>query len=476
MGGDGKVHLGRRSGGEAILSAQDQDAMRGTIGARIIMPGDDDYDTARMVWNGLIDKHPGVIVRCRSAADVVSAVNFARKNDFRVSVRGGGHNVAGRAIAENGIVIDLSAMRGVIVDAKTGNVRAQAGALLADLDEATHEHGLAVPAGVVSATGVAGLTLGGGYGWLARGYGLTIDNCIGAEIVTADGAMQRVDRATRPDLFWALCGGGASLGVVTSFEFQAHPIPPKVWFAMPIYAMDDAEAALRNLRTFIPGAPDKLSILAALWSAPDDPAIDAAIRGQPALYVLGCYSGRFDEGEKAIEPLRTLAEPQEDLSVAAPFVEVQKLLDNDYPDGRRYYWKSHHFGQLSDDCIDTMVALARERPSALSSLDLWVLGGQIAAADPDASAFAHRQAPLMLNIESNWNAPAEDEHNIQWTRYAWERLERFSSGGMYVNFGGLDTDREQLSRRAFGEHREKLVKVKQKYDPDNLFEGTVSLR
>ncbi|HNY76879.1 MAG: FAD-binding oxidoreductase [Sedimentisphaerales bacterium] len=445
-------------------------ALRGDV----ITAGDQAFDEARRVWNGLIDKRPALIARCAEAADVIAAVNFARGYGVPLSVRGGGHNVAGKALCDEGLVIDLSDMRGVHVDPATRVVRAEGGALLGDIDRRTQMFGLAVPLGVVSQTGVAGLCLHGGMGWLTRKHGLTLDNLIGVDIVTADGRLRRASATENPDLFWAVRGGGGNFGVVTSFEFRAHPIGPRVWFLAAMYPMPEATRILRFLEEFMREAPEELAVLGSLWTTPNDEPIPPEHRREPVIVLLGCYSGPFEKGEEAIRPLRELGEPVADLSGPMPFADVQTALDADYPDGRLYYWKSVYLPQFGEEIIDVLVEHAQKRPSPLTSIDIWFLAGAAMRVRPDQTAYARRDVPYAIGIESNWTDPAQSEDNVAWVRRLFDALRPFSRG-TYLNFPGFMEDADKLLQGAYGANYKRLQAIKARYDPDNLFKGALNI-
>jgi FAD/FMN-containing dehydrogenase len=455
-------------GGDAV------DGFARAFRGELIGPDDPEYEQARRVWNGLIDKHPALIARCSGPADVMAAVNFARAHHLLLSVRGGGHNVAGKAVCDDGLVVDLSRMRAVRVDPVRRLVRVQAGATLGDLDHETQAFGLAVPVGLVTATGVAGLTLHGGMGWLTRKYGLTLDNLVSVDIVTADGQWHRASEDEDADLFWAVRGGGGNFGAVTSFEFRAHPVGPEVWFVVAMYPISQAHAVLRFVRDFLHDAPEELGVLATLWTAPDESSVPAPCRGAPVVIVLACHCGPIQNGEKAIQPLRRIVTPLADLSGPRPFLEVQKFFDTDYPDGRLYYWKSVYLEDLSDEIIAAAVDHAATRPSPLTSLDLWFLEGAINRVPPDRTAFARRDVHYGIAIESNWTDPTRSDANIAWSRAVFDDLQRFARG-TYLNFPGFMEDADRLLQGAYGDNYERLLAIKTAYDPDNLFRGTLNI-
>ncbi|HEX5336509.1 MAG TPA: FAD-binding oxidoreductase [Propionicimonas sp.] len=429
--------------------------------------GDAGYDEARRVWNGTIDKHPAVIVDCADVGDVVEAVRYARTHDLGVSVRSGGHHVAGSAVIDAGLVIDLGRLRDVSVDGATGRVHAAGGALIGDVDRATQTHGLAVPLGLVSETGVAGLTLAGGYGWMRRKHGLSCDNVLAAEVVTADGRLLTVSAQEHPDLFWALRGGGWDLGVVTALDYQAHPVGPDVYLPFLTFSVSEAAQVLANLTELVRGAPLGLAPLAVFWTFPEADVFPEELWGEQFLGVAGPYVGPATEGEQVCAPLRDLGTVLTDLSSVVPWVDAQQFFDEDYPRGRRYYWKSSHLRALEPGAVTALVEAAASRPSPLTSLDVWINGGAIADVPDAGSPIANRSAPYMVGIEANWDDPAHDRANIEWARAASAALAPFASPGAYLNFDDL-SDPETF-RSAHGSTYERLAGIKQAYDPTNLF-------
>ncbi len=466
-----------RSIEQAGLDEAALEDLRPRVLGRLIRPGDESYEERRKVWNGVIDKTPALIVECTGTADAIAAVNFARDRHLPISVRGGGHNVAGTAIADRGVVIDLSLMTSVLVDPRRRTARVGGGARLGNVDHETQAFGLAVPLGAVSRTGVAGICLHGGMGYLTRRHGLTCDNLIGADVVAADGRVLTVDEQNHPDLLWALRGGGGNFGVVTSFEFRLHPIGPEVWIPLVMYPAESAPKVLRFFREFMAQAPDELMVIAVFWNTPHGEPIPEGARNVPTLVLLGCYSGPLGQGEAAIAPLRTLGTPLADLSGPMPYVEAQRqIFDPDYPDGRRYYWRSIYLPALDDEVIAALAGHAARRPSPISSLDIWGLGGAMARMPLSASAFAGRDAPFLLGIEANWDDPGQDDDNIAWAREVYRDMaRRFPAGGTYLNFPGFGEEGEALLRGSFGENFARLQEVKARYDPTNLFRSNFNI-
>ncbi|WP_306059611.1 FAD-binding oxidoreductase [Natronococcus wangiae] len=440
-----------------------------TLHGPVIRPDDADYDDARAVWNGMIDKHPALIARCRGVGDVINAVHFARENDLRVAVRGGGHNVAGTAVCDDGLVIDLSEMRGVRVDPDARTAWVQAGATWADVDHETHTFDLATPGGLVSETGVAGLTLGGGLGHLRCKYGLTCDNLASIKLVTADGDYLTASEDENAELFWALRGGGGNFGVVTGFEFDLHPIGPEVATCLVFYPGDRIAECLRAYREYVASAPVEVSTLALAGVMPDEKLFPADAVDEPKIGIVGCYAGSVADGERALLPLREIDEPIADFSGPMPYVELQQLFDEDYPDGVRYYWKSLYLDGLSESAIDRIAYWTDVAPSPLSTVDVWQLGGAIAQVTVEDSAFAGRHAPFLLGVEANWERPEDDDANVEWVRDCLDDMRQFSDGSVYLNFPGFLEENDDTMRTTFGPTYERLVALKDEYDPTNVF-------
>ena len=443
---------------------------------RLIGAGDTDYDTARAIWNGAIDRRPRLIARCVGSADVVAAVRFARDHDLEIAVRGGGHNVAGTALCDDGIVVDLSAMRGVRVDPVNRRAWVQGGALWGDVDRETQAHGLATTGGIVSHTGVAGLTLGGGVGWLMRRHGLTVDNLLAADVVTAEGKRLRASADEHPDLFWALRGGGGNFGVVTSFEFRLHPIGPSVLAGPIVWDATDAREVLRGYRDFIRDAPDELGTVVRFGTAPPLPVVPAHLHWRPVVMIGACYAGPTEDGERVLRPLRASRSPLVDLVGPAPYVKFQGALDTTVAHGWNYYWKSTHLSELSDDLIDALAGHAFSGASPRSYAAMFHLKGAVSRVPEGATAFGNRQASHAITLDAVWRA-GEDfgERDTAWTRTFLAALGRFREG-VYVNFLGGDEDPGRV-REAYGDAvYRRLVEVKTTYDPDNAFRHNQNIR
>ena len=433
------------------------DEFAATLAGRLIRPADPDYDAARRIWNAAIDKHPGLIARCLGVADVVQAVKFAAANNLLVAVRGGGHNVAGRALCDKGLVIDLSAMRGVIVDPDTRTVRVQGGATLGDLDRETHLHGLAVPMGVISKTGVAGLTLGGGVGWLVRKHGLSCDNVISFELVTAEGKVLTASADKHPELFWALRGGGGNFGIVTCFTFTAQPVST-VLGGVLVHPRERAREMLRFYRDFMATAPEELTAYAAIVTTPD---------GMPAAAMISCWSGDIAEGERVLAPMRAYGPPLLDAVQPMPFPLMQQMLDGDFPDGSNNYWKASFVPKLTDEVIDLLVEYGNRMRSPISAVIVEFYGGAPGRVGISESAFAQRAAEFNVGMIAQWIDPAETAVHVAWARDMYDAFEPHSSGMHLLNFQSEAGD--DVVRAAFGKNYARLAEVKRKYDPANFF-------
>ncbi len=449
------------------------DELRVRLRGTVFTSTDDGYDAARAIWNGMIDKRPAIIARCFGPADVGTCVRVAREHGLEVSIRGGGHNVAGHALTDKGVVIDLSGMRGVHVDPENRIIRAQAGLTLGDLDHESQAFGLVVPAGVVSTTGIAGLTLGGGFGYTSRRFGLTCDNLIAADVVTAGGDFVRATESEDADLLWGLRGGGGNFGVVTSFEYRAHPLGPTVLAGVLVHPIDRARDFLHFYGEFAREAPDEVGSLVALRLAPPAPFIPDDLHGKPVVVVFLCYSGEVEDGERVLQPLRTFGPPAADVVRPQPFVAHQAQLDPMQPPGRDYYWKSHDLTALSDGVIETLIAAAETITSPHSIIALFHLAGQIARVDEDASAYSHRAAAFALNINAGWDDGNPDAH-MAWTRATSSAIEP-EAHGVYVNFLGDEGD--QRARDAYERDKySSLVRLKNRYDPTNVFHVNQNIR
>ncbi len=443
------------------------------VRGQVLRPDDPEYDAARQIWNAMIDRRPGLIVRCSGTADVMHAVKFARQNNLLVSVRGAGHNIAGKSLADGAILIDLSAMRTVRVDPDARLAVVGPGATLGDLDHESQAFGLACPVGINSTTGIAGLTLGGGFGWLSRKYGMTVDNLTAAEVVTADGNRLRCSSEQCPDLFWAIRGGGGNFGIVTSFEFQLHPVGPQVMCGPAVFPFAQAGTILRAYREFCATCPDDLTVWAVIRDAPPLPFLPAEVHGTRVLIIVALYSGAVAEGERAIAPLRGLGDLIADGFAPHPYAGFQQAFDPLLTPGVRNYWKSHNFTALSDPLIDTLVDYGSRLPSPHSEIFVAQMGGATNRVDPSATAYPHRDAEFIMNVHTRWEEPGQDQTCVGWARDFYEATRPMATGGVYVNF---ISEGEERIEGAYGANFERLARVKAQVDPDNFFRENQNIR
>lgn len=447
------------------LQAADIAQLRNNIRGNVFIPEDACYEQARRVWNGMIDKKPAAVIYCITPNDVVSAVNFARSRNFAVAVRGGGHNVAGVSVCDAGLVIDVSRMKRIEIDPVRRIARAQAGLNLGEFDAATQSFGLATTMGVNSDTGISGLTLGGGFGKLGRKYGLTCDNLLAAEIVAADGRLLKASPTENADLFWGIRGGGGNFGIVTTFEYQLHPVGPLLLAGSLLYDFDKARDAMRFYHAFANRAPDELNLDAGLVTMPT---------GERCFNISVCYIGPIDEGERVVKPLRAYGTPIDDRIAPISYLQIQSAGDANFPRGRRYYWKAQFLHELTDSAIDTLLAAYATAPSSGSLLVLQQVGGAIARVPKSETPYVNRDALYDCFPVSIWDNPADDEAHIRWARDLWDAIRPFSAGGVYANnLGDEGADRVQA---AYGENYPRLAALKSKYDPTNFFRLNQNIR
>jgi FAD/FMN-containing dehydrogenase len=446
------------------------DAFAGRLAGRVLVESAAEYEQARRVWNGLIDKRPAVIVRCSGVADVLDSLRFARDHNLLVAVRGGGHNVAGFGTCDGGLVIDLSPLRGIRVDPAKRTVRAQAGVRWGDLDRETQVFGLAVPGGVVSTTGIAGLTLGGGQGWLRRTYGMTCDSLLSADVITSDGEFVTASDVEHADLFWALRGGGGNFGIVTDFEYRLHPVGPVVAYAAAMYPVEATASVLPAFRDYMDTAPDALNASATLWTVPSTPAFPERLHGRSVIAVSGVYVGDGQRGEQILGAIRAFGDPTFDVLEALPYTSMQRMVDVVFPARElRYYWKGLYLDGLGEAVISNLAAAFARRPSPRSMLVIWAQGGAFSRVRPGDTAVGSRNSPFLLEILANWQEPECTEANIAWARAVFDDMHQQSHGKPNFNFPGVDDDMKSFVNAAFAEHYERLVRVKRKYDPANVF-------
>jgi FAD/FMN-containing dehydrogenase len=455
------------NGKEQTLDGDALQELQHNLHGPILFPGNGEYESARTIWNGMHENHPAFIVECSGPADVLDTVNFARKHNLLISVKGGGHNVAGTAICDKGIVIDLSRLRNVRVDPKNRIADVGGGALISDIDRETQLFGLVLPSGLVSETGIAGLTLGGGYGWVRRKHGLAIDSLISVDIVTGNGEFVTASENENQDLFWAVRGGGGNFGVVTSFRFRLHPLGPMIYFAAPMYPAEKAGEILPKWRDFCENASEDVTSYCIFQTLPVADAFPREVWNKEVIVTPTMYAGNPEEGENVLKPLREMGDTVLDLSSPMPYRALQQAFDWVFPNGQRYYWKTTTLPKLDDKAISTIVDIGTSRSSPGTLIGVWQLGGAMARVPEDATGYGRRDDPWLVNIDSGWSDPAEDDKHISFTRDAWNRLMELSDGGMYLHYGDLEKD--ELIRRAYGKNYSRLVEVKTKYDPMNLF-------
>ncbi|GAA1142631.1 FAD/FMN-containing dehydrogenase [Kitasatospora gansuensis] len=462
------------SGNHGVIDETLLGGLRSSFRGRLVRPGEPDYGESRRIWNGSIDRRPALIAYCTGAPDVAAAVRFARASGLPVAVRSGGHSFSGQSLCDDGIVIDLSPMRRITVDAEARTVRAQAGVLLGELDQQTQRAGLAVPSGIVTHTGLAGLTLGGGIGWLMRKYGLTVDQLLAVTLVTADGGTVRADATENPELFWGVRGGGGNFGVVTEFEYRLHPVGPTVLAGPLIWPVADSARLLRFYRDWITEVPDELTTAVVHRKAPPLPEIPAALHGRRVAMVICCWAGDLDRGEQVLRPLRRFGPPVADLCRPKPFTEHQAMLDPSFPAGRWYYFKSCDVAELTDQVIDITAEHAARITSPLTSFPIFQLGGAIARVGEDETAVGGRQAGHTFNINGTCADAEGFEQERTWARGLWTALAPHHTG-VYVNF--LMEEGEQRVRQAYGEAKYlRLKALKRQWDPDNLFRLNQNIR
>lgn len=437
------------------------------VKGHVVLPDAPNYDEVCQIWNARIDRRPAVIVQCAQADDVSQAISFAREHKLELSVRGGGHNIAGTAVCDNGVMIDLSMMKHVRIDARNRRAYVEAGATLGDFDSSAQLHGLATPSGNVSETGVAGLALGGGFGWLTRKYGMMIDNLVSATMVTADGNQIRASETENADLFWAIRGGGGNFGVVTEFEFKLHLVGPEILAGLMVFPFNQAKQVLTRYRKFAESAPEELTAWVAFCQAPPLPFLPENVHGKEVVLLPVFYVGDIAEGEKQIAPLRRFGDAYGEQIGVQPYVEWQQAFNAMLSSGARNYWKSHNLTELRDEVLDTIVDFAGKLPLPQCIISLVVVDGALNRVPADATAYYHRDVKFLLNADGRWEDVAQDEIGIQWSRAFFQASAPYASAGSYVNF--MTEDEGDRVAAAYGANYDRLVRIKKRYDPENIF-------
>jgi FAD/FMN-containing dehydrogenase len=435
----------------------------------LLLPGDDGYENSRTVWNGMIDRRPALVARCVGAADVMAGVHFAREHGLTLTVKGGGHNISGLAVADGGMMLDMSLMKGVLIDPDARIARAQAGCLLGDVDRETQLHGLAAVLGFVSNTGIAGLTLGGGFGYLTRQYGWTCDNVRAIEVVTADGRLVRASDEENPDLFWGLRGGGGNFGVATRFDYDLYPVGPEIVGGAVAWSGDAAPDVLEMYRSMAAEAPRELVLVAVLRLAPPAPWLPTEVHGKLIVAIFVCHTGPVGEGEKLVAPIKAFGKPVGDVLQRRSYLSQQSILDATQPKGRRYYWKSDYLPSIEPGVLETCIGYAHQLRSPHSAVLLFPLGGSLNEAPDDLSPMGNRDARYVFNASASWDSAEDDEASVAWARAAWTDMRRYSTGGTYVNFLTEEEVGDRVQRDAYGDHYDRLVELKKTWDPANFF-------
>jgi FAD/FMN-containing dehydrogenase len=456
------------------LASDAVEALKAATRGQIFQPGDSGFDEARQIWNGMIDRRPALIVRCAGVADVRRAVAFARDHDLLLAVRGGGHNIAGSAVCDDGLVIDCSAMQSVRIDPAARRAYVEPGATLGDFDHEAQAFGLATPLGINSTTGVAGLTLGGGFGWLSRRYGMTVDNLVAADVVTADAELLHASADENEDLFWAIRGGSGNFGVVTMFEFALHPVGPEVFGGLVVFPLAQAKDAIIKYREAMHAMPDELTVWSVARLAPPLPFLPPEVHGKPMIAFAICYTGPIESGPEAVEAIRHFGTPLGEHLGPMPYAMWQKTFDPLLAPGARNYWKSHNLAELPDGLIDALIAAIGELPSPECEIFFGQIGGQTTRVAADAMAYPNRDAKFVMNVHGRWSDARDDDRCVAWARAFFEASAPFALGSVYVNF--LTQDEGDRVGAAYGPNYERLVAVKTRYDPRNLFRHNQNIK
>jgi FAD/FMN-containing dehydrogenase len=451
------------------------ESLRSQLRGALCYPGDPGYEQARTIWNAMVDRRPAAVIRAAGTADVMRAVGVAREHRLRLSIRAGGHNIAGSAVCDGGLMLDLSGMKSVRIDPSSRTARVEPGVTLAEFDKEAQAFGLATPLGINSTTGVAGLTLGGGFGWLSRKFGLSVDNLLSADVVLAKGALVHASPKENEDLFWAIRGGGGNFGVVTSFEFRLHPVGPEVLAGLIVHPFSNAKKLLQGYRRVAMSAPDDLTCWVVMRKAPPLPFLPSEVHGKEVLVLAACYAGDPEKGQSALAPLRALGQPIADVIGPAPYVAWQQALDPLLTPGRRNYWKSHDFIEIGDAAIDQVIDSVGRLPSPECEIIVAQLGGAVNRVAASATAYPHRDVNFVMNVHTRWGDASQDQACIGWARDFFGRMAPHATGGVYVNFMPED-EAQRVSGGAYGPNYERLAKLKAKYDPDNLFRQNQNIR
>jgi len=454
-------------GNTTTVDQEALEALDGSLRGAVFLPGRPEYDEARTIWNSMVDRQPGFVIRAMGASDVQKAVNFAREAGLVMSVRSGGHQIAGHAVADATVLLDLSHLQSVHVDPQAKTARVAPGATLGDVDRETQAHALTFPVGINSTTGIAGLTLGGGFGWTTRKLGMTIDNLLSAEVVTADGAIVTASETSHPDLFWGIRGGGGNFGVVTSFEFQLHELGPEVLSGLIVHPIAEAPGLLAEFNRIADNAPDELTVWSVMRKAPPLPFLPEEWHGREVLIFAACYSGSMEDGEKAMADLRSLGDPIADVISPHSFVDWQAAFDPLLTPGVRNYWKSHDFEALPPDAVSNLLDGIATLPDPACEVFIAHVGGAMARVDVSATAYPQRSSHFVMNVHTRWEDPGKDADCIAWARALYDRMKPYSTGSAYVNF--MPEDEENPAQSAYGDNAKRLSQVKRAYDPDNFF-------
>lgn len=451
----------------AILADDVLSDFTAQIRGEVVLPADPAYDEVRQIWNAMIDRRPGMIVRCAGVGDVMKSVSLARQYNLLLAVRGGGHNIAGNAVCDDGLMIDLSLLKSVRIDPGKRRAYVEPGACLGDFDHEAQAFGLVTPLGINSTTGVAGLTLGGGFGWLSRKYGLTADNLVSADMVTASGELVHASATENPDLFWGLRGGGGNFGIVTLFEFELHAVGPEILAGLIVFPAQQAGAVLEQYRRYAATLPDEMNIWVVLRKAPPLPFLPAEVHGQDVVVLAIFYAGEESQGQKLIEPLRGFGTPHGEHVGMMPYTVWQKAFDPLLTPGARNYWKSHNFASLGDEALGAIIDYAGKLPSDQTEIFIGMLGGETSRIAADANAYAQRDAQFVMNVHARWEAAADDQRCIAWAREFFDVSAPYATGGVYINF--MTEEEGDRVAAAYGQGYRRLTELKAKYDPDNLF-------